>query len=101
MFLPVEFKDKDGSYYEQLNVTHITRTSFINRMNPDAGSKIHMRTGEVLTTSVPYDILSTAIDECWKSAAAMIMFTILAEKAKILSTKDLDLEDLEPSASTE
>jgi hypothetical protein len=101
MFLPVEFKDKDGSYYEQLNVTHITRTSFINRMNPDAGSKIHMRTGEVLTTSVPYDILSTAIDECWKSAASMIMFTILAEKAKILSTKDLDLEDLESSASTE
>jgi hypothetical protein len=101
MFLPVEFKDKDGSYYEQLNVTHITRTSFINRMNPDAGSKIHMRTGEVLTTSVPYDILSTAIDECWKSAASMIMFSILAEKAKILSTKDLDLEDLEPSASTE
>ena len=101
MFLPVEFKDKDGSYYEQLNVTHITRTSFINRMNPDAGSKIHMRTGEVLTTSVPYDILSIAIDECWKSAAAMIMFSILAEKAKILSTKDLDLEDLEPSASTE
>jgi hypothetical protein len=100
MFLPVEFKDKDGSYYEQLNVTHITRTSFINRMNPDAGSKIHMRTGEVLTTSVPYDILSTAIDECWKSAASMIMFTILAEKAKILSTKDLDLEDLESSAST-
>ena len=101
MFLPIEFKDKDGSYYEQLNVTHITRTSFINRMNPDAGSKIHMRTGEVLTTSVPYDILSTAIDECWKSAASMIMFAILAEKAKILSTKDLDLEDLEPSASTE
>ena len=101
MFLPIEFKDKDGSYYEQLNVTHITRTSFINRMNPDAGSKIHMRTGEVLTTSVPYDILSIAIDECWKSAAAMIMFTILAEKAKILSTKDLDLEDLESSASTE
>ena len=101
MFLPIEFKDKDGSYYEQLNVTHITRTSFINRMNPDAGSKIHMRTGEVLTTSVPYDILSIAIDECWKSAAAMIMFTILAEKAKILSTKDLDLEDLEPSESKE
>ena len=101
MFLPIEFKDKDGSYYEQLNVTHITRTSFINRMNPDAGSKIHMRTGEVLTTSVPYDILSNAIDECWKSAAAMIMFTILAEKAKILSTKDLDLEDLEPSESKE
>lgn len=101
MFLPIEFKDKDGSYYEQLNVTHITRTSFINRMNPDAGSKIHMRTGEVLTTSVPYDILSTAIDECWKSAASMIMFSILAEKAKILSVKDLDPEDLEPSASTE
>jgi hypothetical protein len=101
MFLPVEFKDKDGSYYEQLNVTHITRTSFINRMNPDAGSKIHMRTGEVLTTSVPYDILSTAIDECWKSAASMIMFTILAEKSKILSTKDFDSEDLESSASKE
>ena len=101
MFLPVEFKDKDGSYYEKLNVTHITRTSFINRMNPDAGSKIHMRTGEELTTSVPYDILSTAIDECWKSAASMIMFSILAEKAKILSTKDFDLEDLESSASKE
>ena len=97
MFLPIELKDKDGSYYEQLNVTHITRTTFINRMNPDAGSKIHMRTGEVLTTSVPYDILSNAIDECWKSAASMIMFTILAEKAKILSTKDFNPEDFEPS----
>ena len=101
MFLPIEFKDKEGSYFEQLNVTHITRTSFINRMNPDAGSKIHMRTGEVLTTSVPYDILSTAIDECWKSAASMIMFSILAEKAKILSTKDFDSEDLESSESKE
>jgi hypothetical protein len=101
MFLPIVFRDRDGEYVEHLNVTHITRTSFINRMNPDAGSKIHMRTGEVLTTSVPYDILSTAIDECWKSAASMIMFSILAEKAKILSVKDLDLEDLEPSASTE
>lgn len=101
MFLPIELKDKDGSYFEQLNVTHITRTSFINRMNPDAGSKIHMRTGEVLTTSVPYDILSTAIDECWKSAASMIMFAILAEKSKILSTKDFDSEDLEPSESKE
>jgi hypothetical protein len=60
-----------------------------------------MRTGEVLTTSVPYDILSTAIDECWKSAASMIMFSILAEKAKILSTKDFDSEDLEPSESKE
>jgi hypothetical protein len=26
-------EDKDGSYYEQLNVTHITRTSFINRIS--------------------------------------------------------------------
>ena len=101
MFLPIEFKYKDGSYYEQLNVTHITRTSFINIMNPDAGSKIHMRTGEVLTTSVPYDVLSIAIYECWKSAASMILFTLLAEKAKILSIKDLDLEDFEPSASKE
>ena len=100
MFLSVEFRDKEGSYIEHINVTHITRVSFVNQMNPDAGTRIHLRTGEVLTTPATLDLLSEKIDECWKSAAAMIMFNILAEKAKIF-TKDLDLEDLEPSESKE
>ena len=44
MFLPITLKDKEGSYIEHLNVTHITRTAFINIMNPDAGTKIYLRT---------------------------------------------------------
>ena len=50
MFLPIVLKDKDGEYIEHLNITHITRTSFVNVRNTDAGTKIHLRTGEVLTT---------------------------------------------------
>lgn len=94
MFLPITFKDKDGEYIEYINITHITRTSFVNLMNVDAGSKIHLRTGEVLTTPVPMDILQSEIDECYKSAAAMIMFNILAEKAQLKKfTGDVDLDN--------
>lgn len=98
MFLPVTFKDKDGEYIEYINITHITRTSFINIMNVDAGCKIHLRTGEVLTTPVPMDILQTEIDECYKSAAAMILFNILAEKAqlkKFAGNPEVDIPDSE------
>jgi hypothetical protein len=91
MFLPIVLKDKDGEYIEHLNITHITRTSFVNVMNPDAGTKIHLRTGEVLTTPAPMDIVQTQIDECYRSAAAMIMFNILAEKAQLSKiTDDVD-----------
>lgn len=100
MFLPITFKDKDGEYIEYINITHITRTSFVNLMNVDAGSKIHLRTGEVLTTPVPMDILQTEIDECYKSAAAMIMFNILAEKAQLKKfTGAIDLDNPEPEQS--
>ena len=96
MFLPIEFRDKEGPYIEHLNVTHITRVSFVNIMNPDAGTKIHLRTGEVLTTPVPMDIIQTEIDECYKSAAAMIMFNILAEKAQLTKLSgDIDLDNPE------
>ena len=90
MFLPIELKDKDGSYIEHLNVTHITRVSFINPMNPDAGTKIHLRTGEVLSTPAPMDIITEKIDECWKSSATVVIFNILAEKAKLMSKDDQD-----------
>jgi len=98
MFLPIVLKDKDGEYIEHLNITHITRTSFVNVMNPDAGTKIHLRTGEVLTTPAPMDIVQTQIDECYRSAAAMIMFNILAEKAQLSKiTDDVDtLDGLQP-----
>ena len=100
MFLPITLKDKDGEYIEYINITHITRTSFVNLMNVDAGSKIHLRTGEVLTTPVPMDILQTEIDECYKSAAAMIMFNILAEKAQLKKfTGSVDLDNPEPEQS--
>jgi hypothetical protein len=89
MFLPIEFRDKEGPYIEHLNVTHITRISFVNAMNSDAGTKIHLRTGEVLTTPVPMDVISQKMDECWKSAATLVIFNVLAEKAKIMS-KDED-----------
>jgi hypothetical protein len=96
MFIPIEFRDKEGSYIEHLNVTHITRISFVNAMNPDAGTKIHLRTGEVLITPAPMDIISEGIDECWKSAATLVIFNILAEKAKMISrTEEEDLQILE------
>ena len=100
MFLPIVFKDKDGEYIEHLNITHITRTSFVNVMNPDAGTRIHLRTGEVLSTPAPMDIVQTQIDECYKSAAAMIMFNILAEKAQLAKiTGDVDtLDGLQPGS---
>jgi hypothetical protein len=88
MFLAIEFTDKDGPYIEHLNVTHITRISFVNAMNSDAGTKIHLRTGEVLTTPAPMDLISQKIDECWKSAATLVIFNILAEKAKLHSDAD-------------
>lgn len=100
MFLPIVLKDKDGEYIEHLNITHITRTSFVNVMNPDAGTRIHLRTGEVLTTPVPMDIVQTEIDECYKSAAAMIMFNILAEKAQLTKLSGgIDLDNPESSQS--
>ena len=94
MFLPIVLKDKDGEYIEHLNITHITRTSFVNVRNTASGTKIHLRTGEVLTTPVPMDIIQTEIDECYKSAAAMIMFNILAEKAQLTKLSgDVDLDN--------
>jgi hypothetical protein len=94
MFLPIVLKDKDGEYIEHLNITHITRTSFVNVRNTDAGTKIHLRTGEVLTTPVPMDVIQTEIDECYKSAAAMIMFNILAEKTQLTKLSgDVDLDN--------
>jgi hypothetical protein len=104
MFLPIVLKDKDGEYIEHLNITHITRTSFVNVRNTDAGTKIHLRTGEVLTTPVPMDIIQTEIDECYKSAAAMIMFNILAEKAQLTKLSggiDLDNPEQQQSLSNE
>lgn len=85
MFLPIEFQDQDGPYFEHLNVTHITRISFINPRNPDAGAKIHLRTGEILSTKMPFDQLSQAIDEAWESAACLVLSTLLSEKAKLIS----------------
>tara|TARA_R110000868_G_scaffold243214_1_gene499145 strand:- start:300 stop:599 length:300 start_codon:yes stop_codon:yes gene_type:complete len=94
MFLPIQFKDKDGPYIEHINVTHITRTSFVNQMNPDAGTRIHLRTGEVLTTPVTMDVISAEIDGCWRSAATLVIFNVLAEKAKVMNDEDVD-EDLQ------
>ena len=93
MFLPIQFRDKEGPYTEHLNVTHITRISFVNQMNPDAGTKIHLRTGEVLTTPITLDIISEKIDDCWKSAATLVIFNVLAEKAKIMSKDDEDVDE--------
>jgi hypothetical protein len=94
MFLPIQFRDKEGPYTEHINVTHITRTSFVNQMNPDAGTKIHLRTGEVLTTPVTMDVISAEIDGCWRSAATLVIFNVLAEKAKVMTDEDVD-DDLQ------
>lgn len=83
MFIPVVFKDKDGSYIEHINVTHITRLSFVNSLNPDAGTNIHLRTGEVLVTQSPMDIMSERIDNSWQCAASLVIFNVIAEKAKM------------------
>lgn len=89
MFLPIEFRDEQGPYIEHLNVTHITRISFVNPRNPDAGSKIHLRTGEVLKTTMSFDILSQEIDDAWESASTLILSTVLSEKAKLMKQNDL------------
>lgn len=100
MFLPVKFSDKDGkSYIEHLNIAHITRTSFVNIMNPDAGTKIHLRTGEALITPVPMDIVQSDIEECFKSSTALLIYSVVAEKAKYF-THDDD-EDVQSSEATE
>jgi hypothetical protein len=62
-------------------------------MNPDAGTRIHLRTGEVLTTPATLDVISEKIDDCWRSAATLVIFNILAEKAKAMSKDDLDVDD--------
>lgn len=95
MFLPIEFQDEQGPYIEHLNVTHITRISFVNPRNPDAGSKIHLRTGEVLKTTMPFDLLSQEIDEAWESASTLILSTMLSEKAKLLKKSDLQSEEIQ------
>jgi hypothetical protein len=95
MFLPIEFQDDHGPYIEHLNVTHITRISFVNPRNPDAGSKIHLRTGEVLKTTMAFDILSQEIDEAWESASTLILSTVLSEKAKLMKKTDLLTEESE------
>jgi hypothetical protein len=89
MFLPIEFQDSDGPYFEHLNVVHITRISFINPRNPDAGARIHLRTGEVLSTKMPFDQLSQAIDEAWESASALVLSTLLSEKAQLIPSGSL------------
>jgi hypothetical protein len=93
MFLPIQFKDKEGPYIEHINVTHITRISFVNQMNPDAGTRIHLRTGEILTTPVTLDVISAEMDDCWRSAATLVIFNVLAEKAKVMTKDDLDVDD--------
>ncbi len=95
MFLPIEFKDEQGPYIEHLNVTHITRISFVNPRNPDAGSKIHLRTGEVLKTTMPFDVLSQEIDDAWESASTLILSTMLSEKAKLMKQSDLQNEGIQ------
>ena len=93
MFLPIEFQDQDGPYIEHLNVTHITRISFVNPRNPDAGSKIHLRTGEVLKTTMPFDVLSQEIDDAWESGSTLILTSIMMEKAKLMKKSDLKIEE--------
>ena len=95
MFLPIEFRDEHGPYIEHLNVAHITRISFVNPRNPDAGSKIHLRTGEVLKTTMSFDLLSQEIDEAWESASTLILSTVLSEKAKLMKKTDLLTEESE------
>ncbi len=53
---------------------------------------------------VPMDILQQEIDECWKSASAMIIFNIIAEKTRVLSaSEEPDIIDdyTEKSSSTQ
>jgi hypothetical protein len=36
------------------------------------------------------DIITEKIDDCWKSSATVVIFNILAEKAKLMSKDDQD-----------
>jgi len=100
MFIGIEFREQDGQrYFEQLNVTHITRLSFTNIRNPEAGTNIHLRTGEILKTPIPLDVLSVTIDDCWKEAASIVLMSIINEKLQLHTSKepvDASLDDLGP-----
>jgi hypothetical protein len=95
MFIGIEFNDLNGSrYFERLNVSHITRLSFVNIKNPDAGTLIYLRTGETLKTIMPMDVLSEVIDEAWERAASVVLMTIINEKLDISITEVSSKEDL-------
>lgn len=89
MFIGIEFREENGQrYFEQLNVTHITRLSFTNIRNPEAGTNIHLRTGEVLKTPIPMDMLSITIDDCWKEAASIVLLSVINEKLQLQTIKE-------------
>lgn len=89
MFIGIEFNDTDGNrFFERLNVTHITRLTFVNVRNPDAGTLIHLRTGETLKTSMPMDIISEVVDDAWQQAAALILVTFLKENLEVSVIKE-------------
>lgn len=83
MFIAVEFNSSDGRYVEQVNVTHITRLSFRDLKNPDAGTKIHLRTGEILKTSIPMDLMHAMVDEAWKEMASVVVLQFINDKLNL------------------
>lgn len=83
MFIAVEFNSSEGRYVEHVNVTHVTRLSFRDAKNVDAGTKIHLRTGEILKSSIPMDIIHGMIDEAWKEMASIIVLQFVNDKLNL------------------
>lgn len=83
MFIAVEFQSSEGKYVEHVNVTHITRLSFRDVKNTDAGTKIHLRTGDILKTSIPMDLMHALIDEAWKEMASVVVLQFVNDKLNL------------------
>lgn len=80
MFCGIIFLDQEGkTYIEQINVGYISRFSFVDNKNVDAGTYIHMKTNEVLFTPEPMDRLAPRIEMTWREANALLLGDVLRQ----------------------
>lgn len=91
MFVAIEILDEQGNeYIEKFNAFHITRISISDPRNVDAGSYIYLRTGDMIYTTYPIDILDQKINEVIEhfSVALLVQKHTEFTDAKQKSKKD-------------
>jgi hypothetical protein len=101
MFASFKFIDINGmSYYESINVSHISIIKFKNYRNIDAGTILVMKSGEEIYTPETKDIIFTIVDSTMKEYAGIIMLQYLSEQAKILKERKTPITKSTVKATT-